>query len=158
MDEVLESSLHIICGFDSAQLDNKMMEKIVQHTPAGTSTNTVIHYAQGIQSGNFSHFDFGKDGNIEAYGQDFPPEFFIEAVNVPVASYWSQHDWLAQPSDVLRYLSKLPNNFATYEVPFQPWDHLDYLWGMDAKIILYPEVLKNMEKFRNIYIPMQRTK
>ena len=81
----------------------------------------------------------------------------MEAIHVPVASYWSQDDWLAQPSDVLRYLSKLQNNFATYEVPFIPWDHLDYLWGKDAKTILYPEILKNMENFKNIYLPLQRS-
>ena len=81
----------------------------------------------------------------------------MEAIHVPVASYWSQDDWLAQPSDVLRYLSKLQNNFATYEVPFTPWDHLDYLWGKDAKTILYPEILKNMENFKNIYLPLQRS-
>ena len=68
-------------------------------------------------------------------------------MKVPVASYWSQNDWLAQPQDVLRYLTKLPNNFATYEVPFDLWNHLDYLWGIDAKTILYPEIIKNMEAY-----------
>ena len=45
--DVLQSFLHLICGFDPAQVNKTMMETISQHTPAGTSTNTVIHYAQG---------------------------------------------------------------------------------------------------------------
>ena len=48
VDDVMVSFLHLICGFDPAQVTKPMMETIFQHTPAGTSTNTVIHYAQGI--------------------------------------------------------------------------------------------------------------
>ena len=47
VDEVLVSFLNLICGFDPAQVNETMMETIFQHTPAGTSTNTIIHYAQG---------------------------------------------------------------------------------------------------------------
>ena len=119
------------------------------HTSAGTSTNTVVHYAQEINSKKFTHFDFGTDGNIDKYGQEEPPEFLIENIKVPVASYWSLNDWLAQPQDVLRFLSKLPNNYATYQVPFELWNHLDYLWGIDAKTILYPEIIKNMDAYLN---------
>ena len=66
------------------------------------TSSTVVHYAQEINSKKFAHYDYGKEGNNEVYGQDHPPEFSIEAIKVPVASYWSQNDWLAQPEDVLR--------------------------------------------------------
>ena len=59
----------------------------------------------GIQSGKFAHFDLGKSGNIKKYGQETPPEFSIEAMNVPIASYWSQDDWMAQPPDLFRWFS-----------------------------------------------------
>jgi len=144
-----ESILFLLCGFDQAQLNETMLETITHHTPAGTSTSTVVHYVQEIKSKKFAHYDFGKKGNNEAYGQDHPPEFSIEAVKIPVASYWSQNDWLAEPQDVLRYLTRLPNKYATYEVPFELWNHLDYLWGIDAKTILYPEIIKNMDTFIN---------
>lgn len=74
-----------------------MLETILHHTPAGTSTNTVLHYSQEIQSGKFAHYDHGKVKNQEIYGQDKPPEYNISALTVPVATYWSQNDWLAQP-------------------------------------------------------------
>ena len=75
-----------------------MLETITHHTPAGTSTKTVEHYAQEINSKNFAHYDFGKKQNIDIYGQEEPPEFSLGAITVPVASYWSQNDWLAQPN------------------------------------------------------------
>ena len=44
--------------------------------------------------------------------------------------------------------SRLPNLYASYEVPFPKWNHLDYLWGIDAPTLVYSEVLKNMEAVR----------
>lgn len=149
LEAVCESVLFILGGFDEAQMNQTMLETITHHTPAGTSTSTIVHYAQEINSKKFAKYDFGKKGNREAYGQDHPPEFSIEAVKVPVATYWSQNDWLAHPLDVLKYLTRLPNKYATYEVPYELWNHLDYLWGIDAKTLLYPEIIKNMDTFLN---------
>jgi len=142
-----QSVLFVLCGFDEAQLNKTLLETITHHTPAGTSTKTVVHYAQEINSKKFAHYDFGKH-NMDHYGQDEPPEFSLKALTLPVASYWSQNDWLAQPDDVLRYLSAIPNSFSVYEVPFPLWNHLDYLWGIDADTLVYPEILKNLEAFR----------
>ena len=50
--------------------------------------------------------------------------------------------------DVDRLTSRLPNLVRNYLVPFEEWNHLDFLWGNDAKNILYPEILRNMEDFR----------
>ena len=50
--------------------------------------------------------------------------------------------------DVIRLTSELPNLFKSYEVPFPKWNHLDFLWAIDANTLLYPEVLKNMEEIR----------
>ena len=152
IEELCESVLFVLCGFDEAQLNATMLDTITHHTPAGTSTNAVMHYAQEVNSKKFTHFDYGKDGNNEVYGQDEAPEFSIEAMTVPVASYWSQNDWLAQPADVIRYLTRVPNSIASYEVPFEQWNHLDFLWGIDAKDILYPEIIKNMDEFRAKYL------
>jgi hypothetical protein len=48
--------------------------------------------------------------------------------------------------DVLRYLTALPNPFDTYEVPYEKWNHVDFLWAIDAHTLVYPEIMKNMEK------------
>ncbi len=45
---VCESVLFLLCGFDPAQVNETLLETIVQHTPAGTSTYTVLQYAQEI--------------------------------------------------------------------------------------------------------------
>ena len=79
-------------------MNKTLLETIVHHTPAGTSTNTVLHYAQEINSKTFTHYDYGEDGNLEHYGDTVPPLFDMRAVTVPISSYWSDNDWLAQPA------------------------------------------------------------
>ena len=63
---------------------------ILGHTPAGTSSRTVLHFAQGVQSGRwevirtlerntfhrFREFDFGnEEENMDEYGTPEPPEY-----------------------------------------------------------------------------------
>lgn len=59
-----------------------------------------IHFAQGINSGEFRYFDYGKEKNKEFYGQEVPPSYDLSKVKAPVALYWSDNDWLA-PKEVI---------------------------------------------------------
>jgi lysosomal acid lipase/cholesteryl ester hydrolase len=47
----------------------------------------------------------------------------------------------------MRLTQALPNLVADYLVPYETWNHLDYLWGIDANTLVYPTLMKNMEKF-----------
>ena len=50
---ICENVVFILCGFDEAQTNNTLFETIVHHTPAGASTNTLLHYAQEINSSKY---------------------------------------------------------------------------------------------------------
>ena len=89
--------IFVLCGFDEAQVNRTLLETIMHHTPAGSSTNSFVHFAQEINSKKFCAFDYG-DQNSEIYGQDTPPEYDLTQVNVPIGLYWSENDWLAHPS------------------------------------------------------------
>ena len=89
------SIIYLISGFDVAQTNLTNLDTILSHTPAGTSTRTVLQYAQEVNSDKFSCMDHGKKGNMERYGQEMPPEYHPEHVTAPVAAYWSDNDWLA---------------------------------------------------------------
>ena len=45
----------------------------------------------------FCRYDFGTEKNIEIYGQEEPPEYDVTKITAPVALYWSDNDWLAEP-------------------------------------------------------------
>ena len=61
---------------------------------------------------------------------------------VPVALYYAQDDRLADPTDVRALLPLLPNKL--YNRYIQNWDHLDFIWGLDAAKLVYREIIQNM--------------
>ncbi|KAA0187240.1 hypothetical protein HAZT_HAZT009870 [Hyalella azteca] len=101
---------------------------ILAHTPAGTSVHTVNHYAQLYVSTNFTKYDYGALGNQNHYGQTTPPAFNLDNVVTPTALFWGANDWLATPEDVARLATELPNVILNYRVPFDMFNHLDFVW------------------------------
>ncbi len=47
-----ESVIFILCGYDPDQMNETLLDRIVYHTPAGTSTFTVVQYAQEVDGEN----------------------------------------------------------------------------------------------------------
>ena len=59
------------------------------------------------------------------------------------------HDFHFQfQQDILRLITKLPNivNGFGYEVPYEKWNHLDFIYGIDANLYVYDELLKVMQE------------
>ena len=44
--------------------------------------------------------------------------------------------------------AKLPNMVSSYEVPYPTFNHMDFLYGIDADKLLYPEILRQLEEKR----------
>ena len=57
LEDVCRSILFLLCGYDEKQMNETMLATIVDHTPAGASTYTILHYAQ--VSGTFSNHTNG---------------------------------------------------------------------------------------------------
>jgi hypothetical protein len=53
--------------------------------------------------------------------------------------------------DYDKMLNELPNIFDNYTVPYEKWNHVDFLWGIDANILLFPRVMKNIADAEEIY-------
>lgn len=49
--QLCESIFFLLCGFDSGQANLTLVDTIVHHTPAGSSSKTLVHYAQEMASG-----------------------------------------------------------------------------------------------------------
>ena len=50
-----------------------------------------------VSSGQFCARDNGPLANLKKYGQLKPPQYKLDLVKVPVATYWSRNDMLAEP-------------------------------------------------------------
>ena len=53
LEFVCENIVFLLCGYDQAQMNATMMATVGSHIPAGTSSYTILHYAQEIKSGQF---------------------------------------------------------------------------------------------------------
>lgn len=122
-----------------------MLPVILGHAPAGAAVNQFFHYGQEIISGHFRQYDYGRAQNLIKYNRSTPPDYNLENIKVPVAVYHSQNDWLATPKDVHILLKKLTNVVKHYLVPHEKFNHIDFLWGIDAPTLLYEEILKTMK-------------
>lgn len=103
----------------------------------------LVHYAQSVVTGNFQMYDYGSK-NIEKYNQTTAPLYNLTKVNVPVALYWADKDWLADPTDVNFLRKYLPNVIDDYEC--EDWNHLDFLWAVNTNDLLYKRMIGLMLK------------
>ncbi|XP_043260210.1 lipase 3-like isoform X2 [Colletes gigas] len=139
---------YLIAGFGSDQLDKSMLPLILGHFPAGASAKQIIHYSQSILSGSFRKFDYGVPKNLKIYGSTQPPTYDLERIKTPIVIFYSENDFMTDPADVKKLVERLPNVIETRKIENVKFNHIDYLWGRDAKTLLYNTVLTVLKRFR----------
>ena len=148
-ESVCANVVFVICGYDPPQMNKTRLDVYMTHSPAGTSVQNMLHYAQGYQSKRFQKYDFGKEENKKKYGQSIPPEYDLSSFAVPTVLYSGGQDWLADPSDVEILERKIPKQSIIKKVNIPPWMHLDFIWGVDASRMVYKHIVDSarvMEK------------
>ncbi|GFS27212.1 lipase [Elysia marginata] len=135
---VCENLVFLMTGFDSKSLNTSRVDVYLSHDPAGTSSRTILHWAQNVRSGQFQHFDFGEKENLIKYGQKSPPLYHPSRVKTPVAIFRGGRDWLADTKDVEWLIPQLNVTHDIY-VPF--YDHVDLTYGFDAATRIYKYIV-----------------
>ncbi|KAG7201061.1 hypothetical protein KM043_017607 [Ampulex compressa] len=128
---------YLIAGFGSDQLEKSMLPLIFGHFPAGASAKQIVHYGQSILSRSFRKFDYGTVMNLKHYGSTQPPKYDLGRIKVPVAIFYSENDFLTAQADIQTLVNNLPNVVQTKKVEYAKFNHVDFLWGRDAKTLLY---------------------
>ncbi|XP_047987534.1 lipase 3-like [Leguminivora glycinivorella] len=139
--------LFLICGYNDAQLNATMLPIVLGHTPAGAATRQLIHYGQLYKSSKFVQFDHGLLTNKRKYGTFKPPPYDLSNIRTPVFLHYADNDWLSTPNDVDKLLREVKSAVGKYKVPLPKFNHLDFVFAMDAKKLIYDRVMKIMEQF-----------
>ncbi len=77
--------------------------------------------------------------------QTTAPLYNISDVTLPVALFWAENDWLADPDDVQFLRKNLPN--IIYDQFIADWDHLDFIWALDASQVIYSNIINLLKKY-----------
>jgi len=116
--------------------------------PAGTSVQNMNHWGQGVRKDNFCMYDYLTDHeNKQHYGSRNPPCYNLANFAAPVALFSGGNDDLADPTDVQRLISELNPSLIKYQTEISYYEHMDFVWGMDAHTVLYPQIISLFEEF-----------
>ncbi|XP_069609612.1 lysosomal acid lipase/cholesteryl ester hydrolase-like isoform X2 [Ranitomeya imitator] len=145
LDELCGNFLFLLCGFNEQNLNMTRVHVYTSFCPAGTSVQNMIHWLQAVHSGRLQAFDWGPEGNMKHYNQSAPPLYDVTNMNVPTAIWSGGNDWLADKLDVELLIPKIHNLVFYKEI--RKWQHLDFIWGLDAPQKVYKKILKLLEEF-----------
>ncbi|KTF85451.1 hypothetical protein cypCar_00000958, partial [Cyprinus carpio] len=111
----------LLCGFDEKNLNMSRTPVYTTHCPAGTSVQNMVHWAQST-----------------------PPLYNVRDMTVPTALWSGGQDTLADPQDVALLLTQIPK--LVYHRNIKHWEHLDFIWGLDAPQEMYNKLIKMMKE------------
>ncbi|GLV35384.1 uncharacterized protein CBL_01466 [Carabus blaptoides fortunei] len=147
VQDMCSNILFLIAGYDSEQLNSTMIPVILSNTPAGSSTMQILHFAQGITSGDFKQYDFGASENRKIYGRDEPPAYDLRQITARVVMYYGANDLLTSETDVSHLHKRLSKSILKYRVRHDLFSHLDFLWSNDVVPLLYKKVIDMMKRY-----------
>ncbi|XP_046430772.1 lipase 3-like isoform X1 [Neodiprion fabricii] len=140
---VCSNTLFLATGYDMSQVNSTMVPVILGHVPAGASTKQFVHFGQLYNSKKFRQFDYSVSFiNDQKYNQAEPPEYNLQNVRIPMAIFYGSNDLLADYKDVERLASELPNVELKHKVSLENFNHIDFLYGVDAPNVVYRHVVK----------------
>lgn len=147
LEELCTNVFFLICGFNEKNLNVSRVDVYTTHSPAGTSVQNLLHWTQLVKHHKFQAFDWGSsDKNHFHYNQSYPPVYDMKDMTIPTALWSGGQDWLADTSDINILLTQLPN--LVYHKHIPEWEHLDFIWGLDAPWRMYNEIVSLLRKYQ----------
>lgn len=123
-----------------------MISFYLDNVPAGTSSETFVHYTQLYVKGNdaFDRYDWGAEENLIRYGQIEAPAMDLSKITVPTALFVGDADSLATVADNEVLASQLPNLLGNHIVNYEGWTHCAFIMAIDADVLVYNQILDYM--------------
>ncbi|XP_045768704.1 lipase member J-like [Maniola jurtina] len=136
-------------GSDFLELEPEFSQIGFTHSPAGTSSRSMFHYAQVGNRKKFAQYDYGGEGNVKHYNSTEPPVYRLDQVTMPVALLVGRNDNLSTVPDV-ELLKEQLANVVYYNVnPNWFCNHVDFIWGLHMSDYLYPQIYEVLDSYKH---------
>lgn len=133
--------MFLIGGPESNQFNVTRLTVYLSHTPAGTSTDNIAHWAQMVISNKIQKFDFGSPHeNLLHYNQTTPPYYNFSNIHNDIYLFWSESDWLADGIDVKEGLINVLPNIKLNKC-LVDFNHFDFIYGLRARKEIYDHII-----------------
>jgi len=76
-----------------------------------------------------------------------PPLYDLGKLKANVALFTATNDYLADPDDVQKLIRELPKDRIVFEKNIPAYSHIDFIWGIDAKDLVYKDILDLFSKY-----------
>uniref|UniRef100_A0A8D2B2F8 Lipase n=1 Tax=Sciurus vulgaris TaxID=55149 RepID=A0A8D2B2F8_SCIVU len=137
--------LFTMTGFDPKNLNMSRLDVYLAQSPAGTSVQNMLHWAQAVNSGQLQAFDWGQpDQNMMHFHQLIPPLYNVTKMEVPTAMWSGGQDVVADPKDIENLIPKVANLIYYKAIPH--YNHMDFYLGQDAPQEIYQDLIRLMEE------------
>eukprot|EP01102_Stenamoeba_stenopodia_P023063 TRINITY_DN9816_c0_g1_i1.p1 TRINITY_DN9816_c0_g1~~TRINITY_DN9816_c0_g1_i1.p1 ORF type:complete len:662 (+),score=136.39 TRINITY_DN9816_c0_g1_i1:41-2026(+) len=135
------------CGWNPDNYNIKRLPVMLANSPGGVSVKTICHWAQLARAQVFCKYDYGKDKNREVYNSPKPPSYDVSRINIPIAIFSGGSDKFTRRVDLGRLLQELRPNCIVYHQHEPIYGHMDFIWGEDAHIKIYPKVVDLINRY-----------
>nr|XP_020829289.1 lysosomal acid lipase/cholesteryl ester hydrolase-like isoform X3 [Phascolarctos cinereus] len=119
----------------------------VAHNPGGTSIQNILHFSQAFHEIRqiLSPYDWrSPKENLAHYNQTIPLTYNLSTMKVPTALWSGLRDLMADPKDVSSLIPQIPK--IIYHKILPAFDHLAFVFGVDAPQTIYYEIIKMIKK------------
>lgn len=149
IDRLSHGSRFMMCFFFCFSFQS-MIPVILGHTPAGASLKQYMHYAQNIRSKRFQKFDFDSAiANFRAYGSRTPPLYNVNNIRAPITIFYATEDSATNHVDVDDLARRLPNLKNKFIVPDEEFTHVDFVYGIHVRTLVYDKLVDMMKEADN---------
>ncbi|XP_066150246.1 lipase 1-like [Euwallacea fornicatus] len=130
-----------LLGCSDEQMPDKNFQlALLSNFPSGMSLKQLSHYVQGSISEIFAPYNknFSDVKKSDSYD--------LAKVTAPMVFYYGEADNVVNHELLNEAIKDMPNVKKIYRVPYRNFNHLDFLWGKDVRL-LNEETLKNINNF-----------
>uniref|UniRef100_T1JNX6 Lipase n=1 Tax=Strigamia maritima TaxID=126957 RepID=T1JNX6_STRMM len=135
-------------GYDP-YLYNKTRAPIFVSRSDGASIKTFAHVAQIRTLKGMHQYNYGKEMNQKRYNSSMPPAYNLSKISAPVVLFHGANDVAADPLDVALIGQKLPNLQAKELIPDPRFSHMDFMFAMNMKRLVYDKFIEHAKNMWN---------